>query len=262
VVTEAGFGAELGAEKFFDIKCRIGGLRPECVVLVASVRALKLHGGLKKEQAKTENLEALKLGQANLDKQVENIGRFGVPVVVAVNRFTHDSAAEIALVAEHCAKIGASVAVTEVWEKGAEGGMELAEQVVRTVESGRADFHVLYDCDNPVATKIEAIAVNIYGADGVDFSPEAKKSIQQIEELGLGNLPICIAKTQYSLSDNPALLGRPRGFRVHVRNVAPSAGAGFLVAFAGDIMTMPGLPKEPAALRMRVDNSGRIYGLF
>ncbi len=262
VVTEAGFGAELGAEKFFDIKCRIGGLRPECAVLVASVRALKHHGGVKPEALKNENAEAVKLGLPNLEKHLENLGRFGVPVVVAINRFSSDSEPELNLIAECCDRHGAGFALAEVWEKGAEGGLELAEKVVEAVESRRADFRALYELETTVQNKIGTIAGELYGADGVEYTAEAKKQIQAIEAMGLGGLPVCVAKTQYSLSDNPALIGRPRGFKITVRSVTPSAGAGFLVALTGEVMTMPGLPKAPAAARMRVDNSGKAYGLF
>ncbi|MCE5269867.1 formate--tetrahydrofolate ligase [bacterium] len=262
VVTEAGFGAELGAEKFFDIKCRAGALRPECAVLVASARALKHHGGAKLEALKEENLEALERGLPNLEKHLENLAKFGVPVVVALNRFVQDSPAELDRIADFCAGKGASCALAEVWEKGAAGGMDLADKVVAAVESGKADFRVLYELEDTIRHKIETLAGEIYGAEGVDFTIEAKKQIQAIEEIGLGGLPVCVAKTQYSLSDNPLLLGRPRDFRITVRAVTPSAGAGFLVALTGEVMTMPGLPKTPAAARMRVDNSGKVYGLF
>jgi len=262
VVTEAGFGAELGAEKFFDIKCRAGALRPECAVLVASARALKYHGGAKLEALKEENLEALERGLPNLEKHLENLAKFGVPVVVALNRFVQDSPAELDRIVRFCDSRGASCALTEVWEKGAAGGLDLADKVVAEVESGRADFRVLYGLEDTIRNKIEIIAAEIYGAEGVDFTIEAKKQIQAIEEIGLGGLPVCVAKTQYSLSDNPLLLGRPRDFRITVRTVTPSAGAGFLVALTGEVMTMPGLPKTPAAARMRVDNSGKVFGLF
>jgi formate--tetrahydrofolate ligase len=262
VVTEAGFGAELGAEKFFDIKCRYGNLKPECTVLVASTRALKYHGGAKLEATGEPDEKALRAGLANLEKQVENVRKFGVPVVLAMNRFARDTQGELDIVLERCAGLGAPAALAEVWEKGAEGGLDLADKVCAVVAEGRADFHCLYETESTVEAKIEKIALELYGADGVDFTPEARKSIRGIEELGLAGLPVCVAKTQYSLSDNPALLGRPRGFRITVRNVNPSAGAGFLVALTGEIMTMPGLPKVPAATRMHIGPDGRIQGLF
>lgn len=262
VVTEAGFGADLGAEKFFNIKCRYGNLHPDCVVLVASTRAIKFQGGAKPRELDEENLEALIRGMGNLDKHVENIRKYGVPVVVALNSYITDSRRETELLAKHCDKLGVPWSTTDVWEKGGEGGLELADKVSAEIDSGKADFRFLYDINEPVQQKIETIAREMYGADAVEYSTTARRNIQAIEKFGLGNLPVCMAKTQFSLSDNPALLGRPGGFKITVREVTPSAGAGFLVALTGDIMTMPGLPKKPAAENIGVDKEGKIYGLF
>ena len=263
VVTEAGFGADLGAEKFLDIKCRIGGLRPAAVVIVASIRALKLHGGAKLEQLHLEDLEALKQGLPNLLKHVENITqKFGLPAVVAINRFPHDTDAEIKLTAEKCAELGVKTALSEVWAKGGEGGLRLAEEVIALCEQPQPELQFIYDDEDTLEQKIRKIAVEVYGADGVDFSAEAKRELRRYQKHGFNNLPVCMAKTQYSLSDDPKKLGRPRGFRITVRSVRISAGAGFVVALTGDIMTMPGLPKKPAAETIDVEASGRITGLF
>lgn len=262
VVTEAGFGADLGAEKFLNIKCRQAGLKPSAAVIVATVRALKNHGGVKKADLNTENLAALEAGFGNLEKQIENVQKFGVPVVVAINAFPMDTPAELKLVEDKCQSMGVDVVLSEVWAKGGEGGVNLAKKVVEVAESGRADYHPLYDLSLTAKEKIETIAREIYGADGVDFTSKALKDIAKFEEDGIGHLPICMAKTQYSLSDDPSLLGRPRGFRITVREVKASAGAGFLVALAGDIMRMPGLPKVPAANHIDILDSGEIVGLF
>ena len=262
IVTEAGFGADLGAEKFFDIKCRYGGLRPEAVVIVATVRALKHHGGVKKEELNTPNVEALAKGIVNLEKQIENIKKFGVKPVVAINRFISDSEEEVKFIREACSKYDVEVALTDVWAKGGEGGIELAEKVLKVLENNESDFKVLYDENLPIKKKIETIAKEIYGADGVDFTAEASRQIKSIEKLGLDKMPICMAKTQKSLSDNEKLIGRPTGFRVTVREIKISNGAGFLVALTGDIMTMPGLPKIPAANNMDINIEGNISGLF
>jgi formate--tetrahydrofolate ligase len=262
VVTEAGFAAELGAEKFFNIKCRIGNLSPDCAVLVATARALKLHGGLSLEETKEENLAALKTGMANLDKHLENIEAFGVPVVVAINRFINDSERELESIAEHCTRRGVPVSFCEVWEKGGAGGEDLAQKVVATLEDNKASFRFLYDEKADIPTKISTIARKLYGAKGVEYSAPAQRDIRMLEKFKLDKLPICMAKTQYSLSDNPALLGRPMGFKINVRRISPSAGAGFLVALTGDVMTMPGLPKVPAATKMRIGDDGKILGLF
>ena len=260
-VTEAGFGSDLGAEKFLDIKCRYAGLAPSCVVLVATIRALKYNGGVAKADLGQENCEALKKGSANLKKHVENLRGFGLPVVVAINRFASDSDAELKTLSDICGEIGVEWALCENFAKGGEGAMELAEKVAAACEGGNS-FHFLYELDRPVKEKIEAIAKGIYGADGVSYSGAAEKAIRDIEALGKGNLPICVAKTQYSLSDNPALLGRPTGFTVSVKEVRLSAGAGFIVVMTGDIMTMPGLPKAPAAKAIDLDQDGSIVGLF
>ncbi|MDN5332690.1 MAG: formate--tetrahydrofolate ligase [Tepidanaerobacteraceae bacterium] len=263
VVTEAGFGADLGAEKFLDIKCRVAGIKPDAVVIVASIRALKHHGGVPKEKLGEENLEALKKGLPNLLKHVENITvKFGLPAVVAVNRFPSDTEAELELVKKECEQLGVKAVISEVWAKGGEGGIELAQEVLRLIEEGKNNYKPLYPLEMGIAEKIQMIAREIYGADGVDFTSAAKKEIETIENLGFREVPVCMAKTQYSLSDNPALLGRPSGFRITVRNVKISAGAGFAVALTGEIMTMPGLPKRPAAENIDVDENGRISGLF
>ena len=261
VVTEAGFGADLGAEKFFDIKCRLAGLKPDAVVIVATVRALKMNGGVPKDALGTENLDALKKGAANLEKHIENIGKFGVPAVVAVNVFPTDTEAELLLLEDLCARLGAQCARSEVWAKGGAGGLALADAVEDAL--GRtADFQPIYDAKKSIAEKIEIIAREIYGADGVDFTPEAQKQMAEMETLGMTETPVCMAKTQYSLSDNPALLGRPAGFRITVRELRASCGAGFVVALTGNILTMPGLPKVPAAMGMDITEDGVITGLF
>ncbi len=263
LVTEAGFGADLGAEKFIDIKCRVAGIQPSAVVIVATVRALKMHGGMQKKDLQTEDLAALEKGLPNLLKHIENITvKFGLPAVVAINRFPTDTQAEMQLIESKCREFGANVAVSEVWAKGGEGGLELAREVVRLAETERGKFHLLYDANLPIKAKVETIVREVYGGDGVDFAPAAQKQMERLEELGFGNLPICMAKTQYSLTDDPLKLGRPEGFRVTVRNLKVSAGAGFIVALTGEIMTMPGLPKTPSAERIDVDASGRISGLF
>lgn len=263
VVTEAGFGADLGAEKFLDIKCRLSGLRPDAVVIVATARALKLHGGVLKADLNNENVPALEKGIGNLLKHVENItGVYGLPAVVAINRFPTDTEAELKFIEDRCKELGVNVMLSEVWAKGGEGGVALAEEVVRVIDKNESDFRFSYDEKMSIKEKIEAIATKIYGADGVDYIGNSSKQIEEIEALGFGDLPICIAKTQYSLSDDPTKLGRPTGFRITVRNIKPSIGAGFIVAITGDIMTMPGLPKKPAAEMIDVDRTGKISGLF
>ena len=262
VVTEAGFGADLGAEKFFDIKCRKAGLRPDCVVIVATIRALKYNGGVARADLGNEDLDALRRGSVNLQKHIENIGKFGVPVVVAINRFASDTDAEIEQLRQECEALGARYALSEVFAKGADGGMELAQMVLEEADSGKADFHTLYGDDLPLEEKIETVCREIYGASGVTYTPAARKSLESITALGYGGLPVCMAKTQYSLSDDPSKLGRPTDFDVTVRAVRVSAGAGFVVCETGTIMTMPGLPKKPAAFNIDVDADGRITGLF
>lgn len=262
VVTEAGFGADLGAEKFLDIKCRMADIRPSAVVVVATVRALKHHGGVSKADLGTENLSALEKGLPNLLQHVENITKgFGLPAVVAINRFPTDTEAELKLVEDKCRQLGVNVALSEVWGKGGEGGIALAEEVVRLCEEPN-EFHFTYELDCSIREKLQAIAQKIYHADDVKFLPAAEKEMKQLEDLGFGNLPICVAKTQYSFSDDQSLLGAPRGFDLTVRNLKVSAGAGFIVALTGNIMTMPGLPKKPAAENIDVDASGKITGLF
>ena len=261
-ITEAGFGADLGAEKFFDIKCRYAGLKPDAVVIVATVRALKMHGGVPKTDLKAPNVEAVKKGLCNLEKHIENVKKFGVPAVVAINIFAQDTAEELEAVREHCAKHGVNVALSDVFARGGEGGVELAREVVSLAESGQADFKPIYELDIPLKAKIETIAKEIYGADGVSYSKEADKALQEFESLGYGKLPVCMAKTQYSFSDDPALLGRPSGFTITIKNCRIAAGAGFIVVLTGDIMTMPGLPKAPAAERIDVSDEGVISGLF
>ena len=261
VVTEAGFGADLGAEKFFDIKCRLAGLKPDAVVIVATVRALKMNGGVPKDALGTENLDALKKGAANLEKHIENIGKFGVPAVVAVNVFPTDTEAELLLLEELCARLGAKCARSEVWAKGGAGGLALADAVEEAIAKP-SNFHPIYDEKKSIAEKIEMIAREIYGADGADFTPEAKKQLAEMETLGMTETPVCMAKTQYSFSDNPALLGRPTGFRITVRELRASCGAGFVVALTGNILTMPGLPKVPAAMGMDITEDGVITGVF
>ena len=263
VVTEAGFGADLGAEKFLDIKCRMAGIKPDAVVIVATVRALKYNGGVKKEDLGNENLEALEKGLPNLLKHVENITQvFKLPAVVAINRFPLDTEAELELIRSRCRELGVNVALSEVWANGGAGGKELAENVLELIEKGSDGFEYAYDLKMGIKDKINAIATKIYGADGVDFLPSALKQIQEIEDLGFSEVPVCMAKTQYSLTDDQTKLGRPEGFRITVRNVKISAGAGFAVALTGEIMTMPGLPKFPAANRIDVDENGKISGLF
>lgn len=263
VVTEAGFGADLGAEKFIDIKCRLSGLKPDAVVIVATARALKVHGGVPKTETTAENISALEKGIENLLKHVENItGVFGLPAVVAINRFPTDTEAELKYIEDRCKELGVKAVLSEVWAKGGEGGTVLAEEVIRVAEKQESSFRFSYELNLSIKEKIEAIAKKIYGADGVDYIGNTLKQIEEIEKLGYGNLPICVAKTQYSLSDDPKKLGRPSGFRITVRNIKPSIGAGFLVAITGDIMTMPGLPKTPAAEMIDVDRTGKISGLF
>ena len=261
-VTEAGFGADLGAEKFLDIKCRLAGLNPDAVVVVATVRALKNHGGVAKADLNDENLEALEAGLPNLLQHVENITKvYQLPCVVAINRFPTDTEAELKLVEDKCRELGVNVALSEVWAKGGEGGLALADEVVRLCEEPN-DFQFAYGDDLSLAEKIEAIATRVYHADGVDFEPKAMAELKKLEDLGFGGMPVCMAKTQYSFSDDQKKLGAPRGFRITVRNAKVSAGAGFVVALTGDIMTMPGLPKVPAAERIDVDETGKISGLF
>ena len=261
-ITEAGFGADLGAEKFFDIKCRYAGLKPDAVVIVATVRVLKMHGGVPKADLKTPNVEAVKAGLCNLEKHIENVKKFGVPAVVAINIFAQDTAEELEAVREHCAKHGVNVALSDVFAKGGEGGIELAKEVVALAESGKANFKPIYELDMPLKAKIETIAKEIYGADGVNYTKEADKALKEFEDLGYGNLPICMAKTQYSFSDDQTLLGRPSGFKITIKNCRIAAGAGFVVVLTGDIMTMPGLPKVPAAEKIDVSDEGVISGLF
>ena len=262
VVTEAGFGADLGAEKFLDIKCRATGLAPSAVVLVATVRALKYNGGVAKDALTEENLEALEAGMPNLLRHVSNIkGVWGLPVVVAINAFPTDTPAELALVEQRCNELGVNVALSEVWAKGGEGGRALAEEVLRLCDEP-SDFRFAYELDEPLAKKVEDIATRVYHADGVDFAPKAARMLRQLEEQGFGGLPVCMAKTQYSFSDDPKRLGAPEGFRITVRDLRVSAGAGFVVALTGDIMTMPGLPRVPAAVKIDVTPDGRITGLF
>ncbi len=262
VVTEAGFGADLGAEKFFDIKCRVGELEPEAAVVVATIRSLKMHGGVPRSELETEDVNAVRRGSGNLRKHVEIVERFGVPPIVALNRFPADTEAELLAAEEACAEIGVRVARAEGHAHGSDGMLELADAILGALAEGEANFAPLYPVDLPLAEKIETVAGEIYGADGVDFHAAARKSIDQLESIGLGDLPVCIAKTQYSLSDDPALLGRPEGFRITVREVTPSAGAGFVVAFSGNMLTMPGLPARPAAAGMSVTPDGRVVGLF
>lgn len=262
LVTEAGFGADLGAEKFMDIKCRYGGLTPSCVVIVATIRALKHHGGVQKADLNVENVDALGKGFANLEKQIENIRKYNVPVVVAINKFVSDTEAEINLIEEKCSKLNVPVSLCEVWEKGGEGGVDLALKVVDEIENGKNNFGYLYDDKLPIAEKVEKIVKEIYGGKDVVYTKAAEKQIKEIEKLGLDRLPICMAKTQYSLSDDPSLIGRPENFDVTVKEVRVSNGAGFIVVLTGDIMTMPGLPKVPAAEKIDIDENGVITGLF
>ena len=261
-ITEAGFGADLGAEKFLDIKCRQAGLKPDAVVIVATVRALKMHGGVAKEDLAEENLEALRKGIGNLEKHIENIAKYNLPGVVAINAFPTDTEAELQLLNEICKSKGVDVAISRVWAQGADGGIELAEKLLEILETKEADFAPLYDLNLPIADKIRTIAKEIYGADDVVFMKKVTTKMQKYTEQGLSNLPICVAKTQYSLSDDPTLLGRPEGFTVTISDLIPNTGAGFLVAISGDIMRMPGLPKVPAAVNMDIDEDGTIVGLF
>lgn len=261
-ITEAGFGADLGAEKFFDIKCRMAGLKPDAVVLVATIRALKYNGGVPKAELSRENLEALQKGIVNLEKHIENLHKYGVPVVVTLNAFATDTDAEKAFVQNFCEEHKCEFALSEVWEKGGEGGIALAEKVLKTLEEKTSDFHVLYEENQPVKAKIETISKEIYDAGSVSYTAAVNKQIQRLEELGFGNLPICMAKNQYSLSDDPNLLGRPTGFTMNIRDVYVSAGAGFIVVLTGTVMTMPGLPKQPAAFNVDVNKDGVITGLF
>ncbi len=261
-ITEAGFGADLGAEKFFDIKCRKAGLHPDCVVLVATIRALKYNGGVAKDNLKEENMDALKKGIVNLEKHIENLQKFGVPVVVTLNSFVTDTEAETDFVREFCQARGCQFALSEVWEKGGQGGVALAEKILEVLDTNKSEFKPLYPEDMALTDKINTIATEIYGAAGVSYSPAAKKELARITELGMGNLPVCMAKTQYSLSDDAKALGRPEGFTLNVREVYPCAGAGFVVVVTGNIMTMPGLPKTPAANNIDVTDDGVITGLF
>ncbi|MGV1055389.1 formate--tetrahydrofolate ligase [Clostridium perfringens] len=261
-ITEAGFGADLGAEKFLDIKCRYGNLNPDCVVLVATIRALKHHGGVKKDELNISNVDALNKGMKNLEKQIENIKAYGVPVVVAINKFITDSDEEVKAIEDFCKNIGVEVSLTEVWEKGGEGGIDLANKVIKTMETEPSNFKMIYDSEEAIKDKILKIVQTIYGGKGVNYTPQALKQIAEIEKFNLGKLPICMAKTQYSLSDNPSLLGRPENFDITVKEVRVSNGAGFIVVLTGDVMTMPGLPKVPAANRMDIKDNGEIVGLF
>ena len=262
VITEAGFGADLGAEKFFDIKCRKAGLHPDAVVLVATIRALKYNGGVAKDQLSEENLDALKAGIVNLEKHIENLQKYGVPVVVTLNSFITDTKAETDFVEHFCKERGCEFALSEVWEKGGEGGIALANKVLETLETKESNFKLLYDDELTLKEKIETVAKEIYGADGVTYSAAAERELKRITDLGMGRFPVCMAKTQYSLSDDAKKLGRPTGFTINVREVYASAGAGFVVAINGAIMTMPGLPKKPAAYQIDVDDNGVITGLF
>ena len=261
-ITEAGFGADLGAEKFLDIKCRQANLDPQAVVIVATVRALKMHGGVDKKELGTENLEALAKGIKNLEKHIENIAKYNLPSMVAINAFPTDSEAELQLLKDTCNKMGVDVAISQVWEKGADGGIELAEKLLEILDTKEANYQPLYDLNLSIKEKIETIAKEIYGADGVAFDKKVLTKMKKYEAQGLADLPICVAKTQYSLSDQPTLLGRPSGFTIKINDLIPSAGAGFLVAISGSIMRMPGLPKRPAAVNMDIDKDGKIVGLF
>ncbi len=261
-ITEAGFGADLGAEKFLDIKCRVAGIRPDAIVLVATIRALKYNGGIPKDELSKPDLDALKRGIVNLERHIDNLQSYKVPIVVTLNAFVTDSEEETEYVRSFCEEKGASFALSKVWEFGGDGGKELAQTIVDTIEQKKSDFTPVYELDLPIEDKIEAVAKKIYGADGVDYDSKALKSLDQLKKLGFNDLPVCMAKTQYSLSDDPSLLGRPSGFKIKVRDMYISAGAGFIVVLTGDIMTMPGLPKKPAAYSIDVDDNGRITGLF
>lgn len=262
VITEAGFGADLGAEKFMDIKCRMAGLTPDVVVLVATVRALKYNGGVPKTDLGKENMDALQSGIVNLEKHIENLQKYGVPVVVTLNSFVTDTEQEISFVKNFCEERNCEFAISRVWEKGGDGGIDLAKKVLDTLEHKESHFKVLYEDELTLKEKIEKVAREIYGADGVDYAPAAVKQLKKLEELGFGTFPVCMAKTQYSLSDDPSLLGRPKDFRINVREVYVCAGAGFVVVLTGAVMTMPGLPKNPAAFNIDVDENGVITGLF
>lgn len=261
-VTEAGFGADLGAEKFYNIKSRFANLKADATVLVATIRALKMHGGVAKEELKTENLAALAQGIENLEKHIENMNKFGVPIVVAINRFPDDTEAELELVREKCEKLGVKVALSEVWAAGGAGGEELAQAVVELLENEESKFEYLYDQNSSIKTKIETIAAEIYGADGVDYSEQALQQIEKYKENGYAKIPVCMAKTQSSISDNPNLKGHPSGFKISVKSINLSAGAGFLVVMTGPVLTMPGLPKRPSAEEIDIDAQGKITGLF
>ena len=261
-ITEAGFGADLGAEKFFDIKCRMSGLKPDVAVLVATVRALKYNGGVPKDDLAAPDIEALKSGIVNLEKHIENIQQFGVPVVVTLNKFASDSEEELTYVKDFCIGHNCEFALSEVWEKGGEGGIELANKVIETLENKKSDFHTIYNNEASLTEKIETIAEKIYDADGVEYDTQAVKQLKRLTELGFGSFPVCMAKTQFSFSDDPKLLGRPENFKIHVREVYVSAGAGFVVVLTGSVMTLPGLPKKPAAYGIDVDDNGVITGLF
>ena len=261
-ITEAGFGSDLGAEKFFDIKCRYAGLKPSCVVLVATVRALKYNGGVPKTELTNENIEALEKGIVNLKTHIENMHKFGVPVVVALNRFHTDTEAELAVIERVCGEMGVEFSLAEIFAKGSEGGIDLAEKVCKTIETKPSEFKPLYDEKLPIKDKLDILAKEIYRANGVIYTKQAEKAIKEITDLGFGDIPVCVAKTQYSLSDDPTKLGKPENYEITVRDVRLSAGAGFVVAYTGDIMTMPGLPKKPAAYNIDCDNEGNIYGLF
>lgn len=263
-ITEAGFGSDLGAEKFFDIKCRFSGLKPDCVVLVATIRALKHNGGVERSKLQEENITALEKGIVNLGVHIENMRKFGVPVVAAINRFHTDTDAEVRVVEDFCASLNVPVSMTEIFAKGGEGGKDLALKVIDTIDNRKAvsNFHPIYDAELTIKEKLEVIAKEIYRADGVQFTTAAEKALSEIESLGYSNLPVCVAKTQYSLSDDPAKLGKPEGFKITVRDLRVSAGAGFVVAMTGNILTMPGLPKKPAAMNIDCDGNGNISGLF
>ncbi len=261
-ITEAGFGSDLGAEKFFDIKCRKAGLEPDCVVLVATVRALKYNGGVEKADLNEPNLEAVKNGFCNLEKHIENLHKFGVPVVVTLNNFVSDTEDEVNYIKARCEELGADFAISKVWEKGGDGGIELANKVLEVIDRNESNFKFLYDEKDSIEAKIETIAKEIYGASGIVIDAKAKKEIKRLEELGFDKMPICIAKTQYSLSDNPSLLGRPSDFKINVKEVRVSAGAGFIVVLTGNVMVMPGLPKKPSAENIDIDKDGNITGLF
>jgi formate--tetrahydrofolate ligase len=262
VITEAGFGSDLGAEKFFDIKCRLGGLNPEAAVLVATVRSLKMQGGANKKALTTEDLSALERGLPNLEKHIDNVRQFGVPVVVALNRVSADTDRELKMVQDFVEKLGAPVALTEVWARGGSGGETLAKKLLALLDKKGAEYRPLYPTELPIKEKIETIVRKVYGGDGVEYAPEASRAIEYLESIGLGQTPVCIAKTQYSLTDDPTILGRPSGFHIMINDVWPAAGAGFVVARAGEIMTMPGLPKEPSAERIARLSTGEVVGLF